>query len=88
VAPSQEPEIKFIGANVARLRIRAGLTQSGLAEKAGLSSRAVSIVEGGLADLSVSTLCKLARGLGVTPIRLMRKTQGRARPGRGAPKKR
>lgn len=80
-----ELEIKFVAANLGRLRKRSGLTQAQLAEKANLSSRQVSIIEGGLADLSVSTLCRIAHALKVDPRELLKPAKTTKRAGRGRP---
>jgi transcriptional regulator with XRE-family HTH domain len=88
--PLDTPEIKYIAQNIARLREAAGLTQAQLAERAGLQPRAISIIEGGLSDLSVSTLCKIAKALGVPPGRLLRTVRSplKRRPGGRPPKRR
>ncbi len=47
------------------------MTQEALADSAGLHAVMVSRVERGVADARVSTLLKIARGLGVEPRRLL-----------------
>jgi transcriptional regulator with XRE-family HTH domain len=59
--------MQTIGANVRALRRKAELSQADLAEAAGLSVVGLSKIEGGLVDLYVSTLMRLARALGVKP---------------------
>ena len=88
-SPLDTPEIKYIAQNIARLREAAGLTQAQLAERADLQPRAISIIEGGLSDLSVSTLCKIAKALAVPPARLLRtvKTPLKRRLGGRPPKR-
>lgn len=81
----KEPEILYVAANVVRLRERVGLTQAQLAERAQISSRALSKVEGGIVDVSLSTLCRIARALGVAPAAMLRHAKARPRRGRGRP---
>ena len=54
-----------IAANVARLRLDRGLTQEGLASKAGLSRLAVGRIERGAAEPRASSLRAMAKALGV-----------------------
>lgn len=52
-----------IGMNVRRLREYRSLTQSQLAEKAGLRDATISDIENGKANFEIETLIKLAAGL-------------------------
>lgn len=80
--------LAYIGANVSRARLRAGLTQERLAEAADLDLRFVQRVERGTTNLSVLVVVALADALGVTPGSLFTKNQlPEARRGR-PPKKR
>src|SRR5687767_6174489 len=73
----------YIGANVRRLRLRSGLTQEALAERAGVSTVHVQRVEAGEANVSVTVLVVLADALGVPPARLLhRASMAERRPGR------
>jgi transcriptional regulator with XRE-family HTH domain len=65
--------LRRIGANIRRLRLKAGLSQADLAEAAGLSAVAISLVETGKKDLRVSTVVVIAKALKVEPERLFRK---------------
>ena len=58
---------KQVGANVRRLRKAKGLTQEGLADKAGLAMRYVSGIERGEENPSLQAMVKLATALGVHP---------------------
>ena len=62
----------YIGANVARLRRRLGLTQAQLAELVGVESRHLQRIERGSVDLPVSSLEALSVALGVKPQVLLR----------------
>jgi transcriptional regulator with XRE-family HTH domain len=87
----KDPELlAFLGsiaANVRRWRIRRGLTQEALAERAGQDLSYLQRVERGATNLSVAVLFSLAVALDVSPGLLVR----RARlppPRRGRPPKR
>ncbi|MBR4660835.1 MAG: helix-turn-helix transcriptional regulator [Bacteroidales bacterium] len=54
----------IIGEQLKEERIRAGLTQEQLADKIGTKKSFISRVERGHADIQLSTLVKLFRGLG------------------------
>lgn len=72
-----------IGANLRRFRLRAGLTQEALAERAGTEIRFTQRVERGKIDISISTLVRLARALHVAPSAFLRRAKLAApRPGR------
>ena len=64
--------LESIGANLRRLRLRAGLTQEKLAELVGMESRFTQRVLRGKVDISMSTLIRFAKALGVTPASLLR----------------
>lgn len=57
---------KAIGARIKELRLKAGLSQLGLASKAGIQSNTVARAERGLHRPSLETLEKLAKVLSVT----------------------
>ena len=54
----------IIGEQLKEERIRAGLTQEQLADESGTKKSFISRVERGHADIQLSTLVKLFRGLG------------------------
>jgi len=60
-----------IGRRVKQLREQHGLTQKALAERAGLSLRFLSEVEGGSGNISVVRLADLAHALGVSTGQLL-----------------
>jgi transcriptional regulator with XRE-family HTH domain len=76
-----------IAANVRRARLRRGLTQETLAERAGQDLSYLQRVERGATNLSVGVLLALARALGVPPAALVRKAR-LAPVTRGRPPKR
>jgi ribosome-binding protein aMBF1 (putative translation factor) len=75
--------LRFIAANTRRWRLRRGLTQESLAERADLDLRFVQRIERGTTNLSVSALIALADALKVEPTALFREAKlTPARPGR------
>lgn len=60
-----------VGANVRRLRAASGLSQSDLAEAAGVSRRTIVNLEAGSANVSLSSLDTIADALGVTFVDLV-----------------
>ena len=54
----------IIGEQLKEVRLRAGLTQEQLADRIGTKKSFISRVEKGRADIQLSTLVKLFRGLG------------------------
>jgi len=67
----EEPKVA-VGRNIKALRKRRDLTQEELAHRAGMHPVEVGRAERGVRDLRVSTVTKLARGLEVPPMELMR----------------
>ena len=78
---------RYIGANVHRGRVRLGMTQEGLAEKADVDLRFLQRVERGRTNLSVAVVVAIARALDVLPGSLFRKTN-LTEPTRGRPPRR
>jgi transcriptional regulator with XRE-family HTH domain len=58
--------LAHVAGNVRRLRGGLGLSQGALAERAGVSRRMIVGIEGGEANVSLSTLDRLAQALGVS----------------------
>ena len=71
--PSTRQVLRFIAANVRRLRVRAELTQEELAEDADLATRFLQEIEAGSVNLSVDALVKLSGALKVAPTVLFKK---------------
>jgi transcriptional regulator with XRE-family HTH domain len=64
--PAQEDKnLAAFGRIAANLRLKKGLTQQQLAEKTGLSIDTVAAIENGRRWARLTTLRKLAKGLGV-----------------------
>ena len=61
----------IVGSNVKRYREEAGYTQSYLGGCFGATSNRIKRIEGGMADLKLSTLSKLAAYLEVSVIDLV-----------------
>ena len=59
------------------LRLAAGLSQAGLAARAGLTQSHVALIEGGRNDPTTGTVAKLARALGVTEQLVFRAIRAR-----------
>jgi transcriptional regulator with XRE-family HTH domain len=66
-----EPKDK-VGRNIRAHRHRLGLTQEELAYDSGLHPVELGRAERGTRDLRVSTVVKIARGLGVAPAELLK----------------
>jgi transcriptional regulator with XRE-family HTH domain len=60
-----------LGANIRRLRRDAGLSQMELSDRCGLHFSEISRLERGGRDARLSTIVKLAQGLGVPPAELL-----------------
>lgn len=59
-----EPKLK-VGQNIRAQRKRVGITQEALAERCDMHPVEVGRAERGVRDLRVSTVAKLAKGLGI-----------------------
>lgn len=68
----QDSVLAHVSQNLKRLRGRAGLSQAGLAEASGISRRMIVAVESGDANISLSSLDKLAAAMGVGFVDLVR----------------
>jgi transcriptional regulator with XRE-family HTH domain len=72
-APDDElPEQILFGKVVEAFRVKRGLNQSDLAERAGISNAALSRLERGESNPTLGTILALARGLRVAPHELIR----------------
>ncbi|HEY5816275.1 MAG TPA: helix-turn-helix transcriptional regulator [Solirubrobacterales bacterium] len=67
----EEPKVA-VGRNIRAQRKRRALTQEELGHRAGLHAVEVGRAERGVRDLRVSTVVKLAQGLDVPPMELLR----------------
>lgn len=61
-----------VGLNIRENRRRAGLTQEALAERCDMHTVEIGRAERGLRDLRISTVVKIARGLGIPACELLR----------------
>jgi transcriptional regulator with XRE-family HTH domain len=59
------------GVNVRRLRESAGLSQEELGQASGLHRTEISLLERAIRDPRLSTIAKVAQGLGVAPAELL-----------------
>ena len=64
--PPRPDVLAHVGANLRRLRQRAGLSQAALAEVSGLSRRMLVSLEAGDTNVSLASLDRLAASLGAT----------------------
>ena len=55
--------LKAVGGNVRRLRLRAKLTQEGLAEQVGINPRTIQKIEAGRLNILVTTVARLQAAL-------------------------
>lgn len=67
---SADPRIVF-GRRVKEVRLQRGLSQEKLAELAGLHRNYVGVIERGQQNISLLNIVKLARGLNVSPSKLV-----------------
>lgn len=65
--------LRAFGQRVREARLRGGISQEELADRAGLDRTYISGVERGLRNLSLSTLCRIALALGVDPAELVKR---------------
>ncbi len=65
-----------LGAAIREHRVRAGLTQAELAQRAGIGRPHLNHIEGGRKNPTVVVLVHLAQGLGVSPGELLTPTPG------------
>lgn len=63
--PQRAPVLQHVSLNVRRLRGDAGLSQTGLAEKSGVSRRMLVAIEAGETNVSLATLDRVAEALEV-----------------------
>jgi transcriptional regulator with XRE-family HTH domain len=61
-----------VGQNIRAIRKRADLTQEALAERSGMHMVEIGRAERGVRDLRISTIAKIAAGLGVPASELLR----------------
>lgn len=61
-----------LATRIRKLRSQKGWSQEELAERAGLHRTYISHLENGKRQISVETLCKVARGLEVSPSDLLK----------------
>jgi transcriptional regulator with XRE-family HTH domain len=71
--PRASTVLGYIGANVQRLRVKRGMTQSALADAAEISTGFLQSVEKGQTNVGVVVLVRLADVLGVRLTSLFRK---------------
>jgi transcriptional regulator with XRE-family HTH domain len=63
--------LERFGRNLHHHRTRAGLSQAALAEICGLNRTEISLLERAAREPRVSTIVRLARGLGISPAELL-----------------
>jgi transcriptional regulator with XRE-family HTH domain len=65
-----EPQLRF-GQNLRLQRGQAGLSQEALGNRAGLHRTEVSLLERAKREPRLSTIVRLARALGISPVELL-----------------
>jgi transcriptional regulator with XRE-family HTH domain len=70
---------KVFGQNVRAARLKAGLTQTQLAEQTGLTQQYVSLVEAGHQNITLDTMAALASVIGRDVSAPLRKVRSRRR---------
>jgi transcriptional regulator with XRE-family HTH domain len=78
--------LKYIAANIRRIRRRRGMTQVELGERSGVDAAFIQRVEGAKTNLSVVYLARIARALGVGPAELLAEVSF-VPPPRGRPRR-
>jgi transcriptional regulator with XRE-family HTH domain len=68
--------VERFAANLRRARLARGMTQEGLADASELHRTHISLMEKAKRDPKLTTIAKLAHGLGTTPAKLMRGIDG------------
>lgn len=66
-------DFKTIGNRLLAIRKRAGLTQTDVAEKAGLSDRTYADIERGSVNMRIETVLKICDALHITPDEILTK---------------
>lgn len=66
-----DPPVGNLGENLRAARVERELTQEQVSELSGVQTGEISRIETGKRDPQVSTLLKIARGLGVSPGELV-----------------
>lgn len=66
-----DPSVGKLGENLRAARTKRELTQEQLSERTGVQAGEISRIETGKRDPQVSTVLKLAKGLGVKPGQLL-----------------
>jgi transcriptional regulator with XRE-family HTH domain len=67
----------IVGATIRRIREAKGFSQEGFAQHAGLDRAFYGRVERGKQNISLTTLCSVANGLGVKAAKLLEDLPGR-----------
>lgn len=67
-----DPSIALVAAAIRDARVAAGLSQSELARRTGLDLRTITRVESIEREPSISTLVRIARGIGISVSELLR----------------
>lgn len=70
--PQEAQNLAAFGKKIAELRTKSGLTQEQLAEKTNLAQRTIASIEQGRRWARLTTLHKLAKGLGVSTDELLK----------------
>ena len=67
----------IVGENVKRLRLRANMSQTALAEAAGVRQASISSIESGDRGASMMMLMAIAKALGVSSTSLFKESKGK-----------
>lgn len=86
LAPEVQELASRVAAHARRGRARLNLSQEKFAERAGFNARYYRRIEKAEVDSSLTTLYRLARALGITPLQLLRPTAA-IPPKAGRPRK-
>jgi transcriptional regulator with XRE-family HTH domain len=67
----QEDALREFGRRIGQLREQRGIGIGDLASRAGLDPRELAAIEAGHQDIPITTIFRLAEGLGVSPAELL-----------------
>jgi transcriptional regulator with XRE-family HTH domain len=67
----QENALRAFGRRLSQLREQQGMDIAGLASRSGIDLLEIAGIEAGERDIPITTIFRLARGLGVPPAQLL-----------------
>jgi transcriptional regulator with XRE-family HTH domain len=65
-------ETVWFGKNFKRIRIKKGMSQGAIARSLGVGRSFITNIENGKTNLTLATIIRLAKALGITPDKLLK----------------